>query len=421
MATNPIQYPLDLTGTNPRNKVSNEVRTINRPEERIFVPSGGPFFSKSLMVTNVTTGQRLAPITDFKAVELHNEATIASGEQICTVVLITNNTVTNVRIDYQVIGGQYSEVTSTLRDLLTHVDFNNLKTINWAENVYGKPEVYPPAAHRHPGHEFAGWNRFNVALNNICRAIVNKNAAAMEAVYAYIDSTIATRVTNINVDTSNLATRIALENAVTTLNNTINTVKGLFYTKVESDGRYAKKTDIPAPVNVTEITNNVTTRINQAIDPLTTKYNELKGLVDRTVTRVGANEGKITNILTEITNLKNAIKAIVIEGTLIQTVRVGGSTDFAVNAFKGIYVINQNNSTITINRADNWKVGTVITFFNLTSTVCTIRMTNVTLASRQTKPTEAFHVDGTTTTYHLHGVGDSVQFVCFNAGEWLVI
>ena len=35
-------FPIDLLGTAPSNKISGEVRTITRNEDRIFIPTGGP-------------------------------------------------------------------------------------------------------------------------------------------------------------------------------------------------------------------------------------------------------------------------------------------------------------------------------------------------------------------------------------------
>ena len=49
-------FPVDLLGTAPSNKVVGEVRTIQRNEDRIFIPTGGPFYSKSLKVWSGAAG-----------------------------------------------------------------------------------------------------------------------------------------------------------------------------------------------------------------------------------------------------------------------------------------------------------------------------------------------------------------------------
>lgn len=56
----PEQFPLDLTGTNPRNLVQNEVREFPTINERIFIPAGGVYYSDTLVIYDAVTGRRLA-------------------------------------------------------------------------------------------------------------------------------------------------------------------------------------------------------------------------------------------------------------------------------------------------------------------------------------------------------------------------
>ena len=190
MSNNPKQFPLDLTGKAARNLIRNEERTFNSRNDRIFVPSGGVFYSHTVVMFDKTTGKRLQPITDYKCLHIHEEASIASGLPTCCVILVTNDTIQAVKFDYQVIGGQYSDNLPALRQLLDGVDFQSLTRISWGTQIYGKPETFPAAAHRHPGSEFGDWKRFHVALNNIYHALLHKDTAAWQSVYEYINATI---------------------------------------------------------------------------------------------------------------------------------------------------------------------------------------------------------------------------------------
>lgn len=188
MTNRPDNYPLDLTGRSPRNLVRNEERDFSDYPHRIFVPAGGVFYTDSVVMVDRATGRRLRPLVDYKCLHLHEEATIASGLQAACVIIVSNEEITQIKFDYQAVGGIYSETMPALRKLLEGVDFNTLTRISWGTQIYGKPETFPGAPHNHPGTQFGDWKRFHVALNNIYHALLNKDGAAWKAVFDYIDS-----------------------------------------------------------------------------------------------------------------------------------------------------------------------------------------------------------------------------------------
>lgn len=210
MANRPDQFPLDLTGKSPRNLVQNEERTFTTYNDRIFVPSAGVYYTESMIIHDKATGRRLRPITDYKCLHLHEEASLESGLQACCVVIVHNEEIRNIKFNYQVPGGHYSETLPALRKLLEGVDFQSLTRISWGTQVYGKPETFPAAAHKHPGSEFGDWKRFHVALNNIYHALLHKDHAAWQAVYDYIDASVRSNTQNTLGD--NYFTKVELEN-----------------------------------------------------------------------------------------------------------------------------------------------------------------------------------------------------------------
>lgn len=198
MSINARQFPIDLTGKSARNLIQNETRNTSSDEQRIFVPSGGVYFTESFVMFNGTSGARLRPDIDYRCVHLSNDASMASGKQCCCVVMILNKRIPSVKFTYQVIGGHYSDTIPTLRQILEGTDFNSLTKVSWGTQIYGKPETFPAAAHRHPGSEFGDWKRFHVALTAIYHAIINKTSGAWSSVYAYIDATYNDAINRLN-------------------------------------------------------------------------------------------------------------------------------------------------------------------------------------------------------------------------------
>lgn len=200
----PEQFPLDLTGTNPRNLVQNEVREFPTINERIFIPAGGVYYSDTLVIYDSVTGRRLAPITDYKCYHINSDACLASGKQACCVIFVSAPAVSKVKFSYQAVGGEYNNMIPTLKEIVAGIDYTSLTRISWGSQIYGKPESYPAGAHFHPGTEFGDWKRFHVVLTNIYWALINKDTAAWQSVYNYIDANIANAMSNIEVPTLDL-------------------------------------------------------------------------------------------------------------------------------------------------------------------------------------------------------------------------
>lgn len=236
MAIDPTGFPLDLTGSNPRNKVVNDTRTLTTNTDAVFVPDGGPFYSRTLVITSGT--QVLKPNVDYKCLHLLKDASLASGLDVCGIVMITNEQVTEVNLTYQVIGGEYANTVPIIRQLLENAD-NLEPSVNWNTHIYGKPEVYPPAPHHVSGDEFSDWSNVVMGLQSIERAILLKDVAAWESMYQYLDNLIGLRINGLDL------TQFI---KVSTLNIEVGKLapKATVYTKVESDAKYYNKAEVDA-------------------------------------------------------------------------------------------------------------------------------------------------------------------------------
>lgn len=219
MAVQPNQMPADLTGSSQRNKVQNEVHEFSSNEDRIFVPTKGAFYVDSLVVNDSVSGRLLAPITDYKCLAMHEEGTRDSGQLVCCVISILNENITSAKIDYQAIGGNYENTTGTLAKLWEGINSKDTLKVAWGTNVYNKPDMFPAAPHRHKGEDFADWNKFTVALNNIYHALVNKDTASWQSVYNYIDRKISLTLGAIRGGDADSYNKVEVDNKIKALSD----------------------------------------------------------------------------------------------------------------------------------------------------------------------------------------------------------
>lgn len=181
-----IQLPLDLSGVAPTNKVVGERHTVAATGTRAFVTTRGPFYTRGMIVRNRTTGAVLAPDVDYRPVHLFIEAALRAGQEVCSVVIILPACrATDIEIDYQAIGGEYSASVSAIAQMLDGLDLDN-RTVKWGD-IIGAPEYFPPTAHLHDIGDVYGFEYLVAVLEQIRRAILLGDQAAFDEMRQYID------------------------------------------------------------------------------------------------------------------------------------------------------------------------------------------------------------------------------------------
>ena len=181
-----ITYPLDETGQSPNNLVLGESHDLTTLTNRAFVPNHGPFYTRNLVVRQQGTGFVLEPELHYKAAQLFSEATLKTGMEICSVIVIVDDTLgTQFSIDYQVLGGDYSASVYAIEQMIATLDLD-ARPITWG-SILGKPTAFPPASHLHDLGDLYGFEYFVAALEGIRQAILTGDAASHEEIYAYID------------------------------------------------------------------------------------------------------------------------------------------------------------------------------------------------------------------------------------------
>lgn len=183
-------YPLDPTGINANNLVQGEVHTLSARPIRILAPNYGAFFTESIVVRDHITNAILVKGTQYECVQLHQIASLKFGKDICTLILIKDPDVNaSVRINYQAVGGEYSDNSANIIAMYEAVANDN-RTIDWI-NIENKPWEYPPTLHNQLLSSVFGFEPVVDALERLRQALILTNVPAFEELIDWINGTIA--------------------------------------------------------------------------------------------------------------------------------------------------------------------------------------------------------------------------------------
>ncbi len=158
----------DRTGTNIDNRIVNEPYTLSEKTVRSIAPINGPFFANGLIIMD---GARpLVRGTDYQLVELHQEATLLTGKEIYSVILIINKDISSSgTMTYQALGGHYQYNDAPIANLFQSV-LNDNRPVDW-NNIFNKPTEFNPSIHRHLLDDVYGFEPVVDYLERIKRAI----------------------------------------------------------------------------------------------------------------------------------------------------------------------------------------------------------------------------------------------------------
>ena len=160
---------LDPTGQNSDNLILGESHSLSSRPTRSIAPQHGAFFADSLILRSEATVWGARGV-DYQIVELHQEATLRFGKEICSVILVLNPSIpSDVTISYQALGGPYAHNDKAIANLYQSV-INDSRPIAW-ENVFDKPTEFNPTIHRHLLDDVYGFEPVVDYLERIKRAI----------------------------------------------------------------------------------------------------------------------------------------------------------------------------------------------------------------------------------------------------------
>lgn len=181
-----IKYPLDLSGTNPTNLVTQEFHSIGPDYGRAIALDHGPFFTESLVVIERVSGRVLDPHDDYMVLQPYQEATRRTGQPVAAVIYVHNKQVADeLYIDYQVVGGEFSWSIYAIKQLIEDLELDN-RPVYWGD-IIGRPLTFPPTPHLHPLSDTYGWEFIGYQLEEISRAILNGDVGAHEEMMRVIN------------------------------------------------------------------------------------------------------------------------------------------------------------------------------------------------------------------------------------------
>lgn len=189
MSGKPIvfKYPLDRTGVSPNNLIVDEPHTLPSGRNRPFVTNYGAFFTESLKVCDGYTGKELKVRDQYIAAQLYQEATEFTGKEVCSVIIVTDPTVSQgVTVTYQAIGGEFSTSVRAIREMVDDLDLDN-RPVAWGD-LLGKPATFPPAPHLHDAGDIYGYEYLVEAIERLRQAILVGNEPYMNAIREFVEA-----------------------------------------------------------------------------------------------------------------------------------------------------------------------------------------------------------------------------------------
>ena len=217
MATQLPRYPLDPTGVSPDNLVVGEQHTLPNRTIRALATLYGAFFTESVVVRDRSNNQVLQKNVQYTATELYEFPTGRWGKEICGIILITDQAVSNeVEIDYQALGGEYSTNVDAIVSMFNEAMLE--RPVSWP-NILGQPDEFNPAAHFHDIGDIYGFEYVVNALERLRSAVLVGDAASHDEILKYVDR----QDTDIRADTALVASH--LTDHVSNTNNPHSTTK----------------------------------------------------------------------------------------------------------------------------------------------------------------------------------------------------
>ncbi len=208
---NPTRFNLDLTGNDIDNRVVDEPHALALKRYRSIAPTYGAYFTESLEVVDASNGNVLVRDSHYKCLDVVGIPTAQSGKEICTIVVITSETVSsNVRLTYQALGGGYERTYEAIRLLIDNL-LADTRPVYWP-SILNRPAVFEPSNHLHRIGDVIGFEYLTMELERLKSAILVGDETAHNELLSYIDSNIQALNGIIN-DTQNLITLMGVGSA----------------------------------------------------------------------------------------------------------------------------------------------------------------------------------------------------------------
>lgn len=189
-----MSYAFDPLGTNPANRVLNEVHTVtnvNGTNNPYHFLDAAPFFGDSVSIVNKSTGDFLVPGDDFVFGHKYEEASYQTGRDIYGSIVFTDPSRTgSYAHEYRTLGGPtVLAENAILADGLGILA--ELQSIRW-ENIANVPDVFPPGPHNLPTADIEGYQQLLVILDRLATTVEEGPKGLSLADVTDLDATLVT-------------------------------------------------------------------------------------------------------------------------------------------------------------------------------------------------------------------------------------
>jgi hypothetical protein len=179
------RYPLDPTGVSPDNLVTGEEHQLSTRTIRCIAPIYGGFFSDSVLVRDLDTGNTLIRGIDYQFGELFEFPTGRYGKEVFGIIAISKPNVSRVSISYQTLGGNYSYSMDAIIAMIDSLDIGD-RPVNWG-SLIDRPTLFEPATHWHDIGDVYGFEYLVHAVEQLRNAILIGDVASHDEIYLYMD------------------------------------------------------------------------------------------------------------------------------------------------------------------------------------------------------------------------------------------
>lgn len=187
----PVIYalPFDPTGQLHRNRVLREYHDLSKQAGltyRTFVLDHGFFYTEGLEVED-SSGHKLVPDVDFQCVGGNTAATVVTGKEVCSVIVVLNPQMTNeMFVNASMVGGEYCNVISAIADMSAGL-LNPTRNPTY-RNIEGKPDTFEVGGHMHAMWELYGFEGMVDTIDLITTSKLSISARTYEATRLKFDS-----------------------------------------------------------------------------------------------------------------------------------------------------------------------------------------------------------------------------------------
>lgn len=173
-----LSYPLDLSGIEPSNLITNELHSVQPPKNisnaSFTVPLASPFFKEGFAIYTAPNkqGTKLVAGVDYMFTHKFVAGSNQTGRQLYGSVLWLNQNYTGtVYITYQTLGGDFTVNDVNSVEELTARTLRDIRFVTW-DSITEIPSAFPSNAHEHPVTDIKTLADVERSVQNVANALL---------------------------------------------------------------------------------------------------------------------------------------------------------------------------------------------------------------------------------------------------------